>query len=162
MPLLRTVESDTLADAFVIACFGDPGLQVCREATRRPVFGIAECAVLTALARGDRFGVISLAARSIRSHRRYLRQMGLTSRLAGARPLDMSVAESASGEGALARMIEIGRDLTHIDGADVVIMGCAGMSRHRRALEEAISVPVIDPTQSAVAIAIGAVQASGI
>ena len=36
-------------------------------------------------------------------------------------------------------------------------MGCAGMARHRRALEEALGVPVIDPTQAAVAMAIGTV-----
>jgi Asp/Glu/hydantoin racemase len=155
IPLLETVGSDP-ADAFVIACFGDPGLQVCREATRRPVFGIAESAVLTALARGDRFGVISLNAGSARSLHRYLRQMGLASRLAAARPLGLSVAESA-GEGALARMVDIGRELIAEDGADVVIMGCGGMSRHRRPLEEALGAPVIDPTQAAVAMAIGAV-----
>src|ERR1700690_3073522 len=49
MPLRRLVEQDNAADAFVIACFSDPGLQVCREATRRPVFGISECGLLTAL-----------------------------------------------------------------------------------------------------------------
>jgi allantoin racemase len=162
MPLLRIVTSDTSADAFVIACYSDPGLHVCREATRRPVFGIAECAVLTALARGERFGVISISADSARRHHRYLRQMGLLSRFAGERPLEMSVAETASGENTLARMIEIGGDLTMKDGADVLIMGCAGMARHRRALEEALSTPVIDPTQAAVTMAIGAVRASGI
>src|SRR5438105_4070205 len=57
LPLRRLVEQDNRADAFVIACFSDPGLHVCREATRRPVFGINECGVLTALARGDRFGI---------------------------------------------------------------------------------------------------------
>src|SRR4051794_9493394 len=60
MPLRRLVEADNAADAFVIACYSDPGLHVCREATSRPVFGIAECAVLTALARGERFGVIAV------------------------------------------------------------------------------------------------------
>jgi Asp/Glu/hydantoin racemase len=45
------------------------------------------------------------------------------------------------------------------DGADVLIMGCAGMARHRRPLEDALGVPVIDPTQAAVAMAIGTVQA---
>src|SRR5450755_2045855 len=35
LPLRRLVEQDNAADAFVIACFSDPGLQVCREATRR-------------------------------------------------------------------------------------------------------------------------------
>ena len=65
LPLRRLVEKDNAADAFVIACFSDPGLQVCREATRRPVFGINECGVLTALARGDRFGIIAITAKSI-------------------------------------------------------------------------------------------------
>jgi allantoin racemase len=157
LPLRRMVEADNAADAFVIACYSDPGLHLCQEGTRRPVFGIAECAVLTALARGERFGVIALAQKSIRRHVRYLRQMGLIERLAGERPLDVSVAETAS-EGTLARMVETGRALVAEDGADVVIMGCAGMARHRRPLEDALGVPVIDPTQAAVAMAIGTVQ----
>jgi len=58
---------------------------------------------------------------------RYLRQMGLTDRFAGERPLEMSVAETASGERALERMIEVGRHLKENDGAEAVVMGCAGM-----------------------------------
>jgi allantoin racemase len=86
--------------------------------------------------------------------------LGVTERLVGERPLNMTVAETASGERTLERMIEIGEALVDEDGADVIIMGCAGMSRHRRQLEEALGVPVVDPTQAAVAIAIGAVQAA--
>jgi allantoin racemase len=160
LPLRGMVEADNAADAFVIACYSDPGLQVCREGTRRPVFGINECAVLTALARGERFGVIAIAAKSIRRHLRYLRQMGLTERLAAERPLDMSVAETASGNNTLARMVDVGGELVAQDGADVIIMGCAGMARHRAPLEAALGVPVIDPIQAAVAIAIGTVQAA--
>ncbi|MBV9970442.1 MAG: Asp/Glu racemase, partial [Xanthobacteraceae bacterium] len=130
LPLRTLVEQDNAADAFVIACFSDPGLHACREATRRPVFGINECGVLTALSRGERFGIIAIAAKSVVRHRRYLRQMGLTERFAGERPLEMSVAESASGDGTLARMETVGRDLVEKDGADVVVMGCAGMARH--------------------------------
>ncbi|MEI5668236.1 aspartate/glutamate racemase family protein [Bosea sp. CCNWLW174] len=157
MPLRRRIEAAD-ADAFVIACYSDPGLHVCREGTAKPVFGIAECGVLTALARGDRFGVIAIKSRSIPRHIRYLRQMGLMERLAGERALEMSVAESASGEGTLARMIEKGRELRDLDGAGVVVMGCAGMARHRAPLERALGVPVIDPTQAAVAMALGTVM----
>ena len=149
------MEGDNASDAFIIACYSDPGLHVCREGTDRPVFGIAECGVLTALARADRFGVIAIAQRSIRRHIRYLRQMGLMDRLAGERPLDMSVAETASGKETLRKMIEVGSELRDRDGADVVVMGCAGMARHRRSLEEALGIPVIDPTQAAVTMAIG-------
>jgi allantoin racemase len=160
MPLRRLVESDNGSAAFVIACYSDPGLHVCREGTDRPVFGIAECGVLTAMTRAETFGVIAIAQRSIRRHIRYLRQMGLMDRLAGERPLNMSVAETASGDGTLAKMIEVGRALMDEDGAGAIVMGCAGMARLRRPLEDALGIPVIDPTQAAVAMALGAVQFS--
>src|SRR5216683_5879393 len=160
MPLRRLVEADNQSDAFVIACYSDPGLQLCREGTTRPVFGIAECGVLTALARAERFGVIAISQRSIARHRRYLLQMGLTDRLAGERPLEMSVAETASGGQTLRRMVDVGRRLRDEDGAEAVIMGCAGMARHRRPLEDALGIPVIDPTQAAVTMAFGALQFS--
>jgi allantoin racemase len=157
LPLRRLVEADAESAAFIIACYSDPGLYVCREGTTRPVFGIAECGVLTALARADSFGVIAIKSRSIPRHYRYMRQMGLMERCVGERALEMSVAETASGEGTLARMIEVGTALTKQDGARCIVMGCAGMARHRKPLEEALGVPVIDPTQAAVAMAIGAV-----
>jgi allantoin racemase len=160
MPLRRLVEGDNSSAAFVIACYSDPGLHACREATDRPVFGIAECGVLTALSRAETFGVIAIAQRSIPRHMRYLRQMGLTDRLAGERPLNMSVAETASGEGTLAKMIEVGRALRDEDGARAIVMGCAGMARHRRPLEDALGIAVIDPTQAAVTMALGTVQFS--
>jgi Asp/Glu/hydantoin racemase len=158
LPLRRLVAGSNEVDAFVIACYSDPGLHVCREATSRPVFGINEAGVLTALARAERFGVIAIGQRSIRRHVRYMRQMGLLERFAGERPLNMSVAETAAGEKTLERMLEVGKELRDEDGADVIVMGCAGMARHRRRLEAALGVPVIDPTQAAVTMAIGAAQ----
>jgi allantoin racemase len=157
LPLRRLVETDNGSDAFVIACYSDPGLHLCREGTARPFFGIAECGVLTALARAERFGVVAISQRSIRRHLRYLRQMGLLDRFAGERPLEMSVAESADS-GTLGRLIEVGRELKDADGADAVILGCAGMARHRKPLEDALGIAVIDPTQAAVTMALGAVQ----
>ncbi|AWN52257.1 aspartate/glutamate racemase family protein [Methylobacterium sp. 17Sr1-1] len=154
---LRDLVRREAADAYVIACYSDPGLHVCREATDRPVLGIAECGILTALARADRFGVIAVASRSIPRHLRALRQMGVIERLAGERALEMTVAETASGPDTLSRMIAVGRDLRDRDGAGVIVMGCAGMAVHRRGLEQELGIPVIDPTQAAVAMAIGIV-----
>jgi Asp/Glu/hydantoin racemase len=158
MPLRRIVEGVTGVDAFVIACYSDPGLHVCREGTSSPVFGIGECAIATALTRGERFGVIAIGARSIARHLRSLRQTGTIDRLAGERSLDMSVAETASGDRTLERMIEVGRMLVQQDGADVVVMGCAGMARHRAALQQALGIPVIDPIQAAFIWVLGPVH----
>ncbi len=78
MPLCRLVESrGNRASAFVIACFSDPGLHVLRETTRKPVFGIAESGLLTALALGERVGIMAILEGSIRRHRRFIRALGI-------------------------------------------------------------------------------------
>ena len=157
LPLKKIVTERDDADAYVIACYSDPGLHVCREATDNPVFGIQECGVLTALSLGDRFGVIALSRTSIKRHLRYVRQMGVMERLANERAADLSVAQSASGEGAFDRLCEAGRELRDLDGADSIVLGCAGMAAHRTALADHLGIPVTDPVQAATAMAIGTV-----
>ena len=154
LPLVRLVEGRPDAGAIVIACYSDPGIDSVRSVARVPVFGIQEAGVLTALATGDRFGVLAIAGASVARHRRYMRRMGVLDRLAGERPLNLTVDESARGEGTFARLVEVG-GLLMDDGADVLILGCAGMARHRAPLEDALGLPVIDPTQAAVAMAMG-------
>lgn len=159
-PLCAHVAEAGAFDAYVIACFSDPGLHSLREATGKPVFGIAECGILTALARAGQFGVIAIRARGIPRHLRGMRQMTVTGRLAGERAIEMSVADSAKGEKTFARLVEVGAELRDLDGADAIVLGCAGMARHRRPLEDALGIPVIEPTQAAVAMAIGTVLAA--
>lgn len=156
LPLRRIVVERNDVDAFVIACYSDPGITVCREATSKPVFGIQESGVLAALSRGERFGVIALGPQSIKRHLRYIRQLGLENRLAAERPLNLSVAAAEEAD-AYPRMLEVARELVENDGADVLLLGCAGMTRHRLPLEQALAVPVIDPVQMAVAHALTAV-----
>ncbi|MFT7137201.1 MAG: allantoin racemase [Akkermansiaceae bacterium] len=74
------------------------------------------------------------------------------------RPLNMSVAETASGSGTFARLQSVSEVLVREDHADVIVLGCAGLSAHRISLEAALGYPVVDPTQAAVAMALGAVM----
>src|SRR5262252_6038987 len=159
LPLCRVIgEQEADAAAFVIACFSDPGLFAAREVTAKPVLGIAECGMLTALTLGHRFGVISILARSVPRHLRYVAAMGLGQRLAGDLPVGLGVTELGEARTALTRMIDVGRSLRDDHGADVLVMGCAGMTRYRADLEEAVRIPVVEPTQAAVAMAIGRVR----
>ncbi len=145
------------ASAFVIGCYSDPGLSEARDASSKPVLGIAESAMLMAMTRGDRFGVISILEGSIPRHERYVRQLGLAARSAGDRAIGVGVAELSDEGRALGRMISIGTALRDQDGADVLILGCAGMAPYRRTLEETLGIPVVEPTHAAVTLAIGAV-----
>jgi Asp/Glu/hydantoin racemase len=154
--LIRAREEN--AAAFVIACFSDPGLQLAREATARPVLGIAECGMLCALTQGERFGIVSILAGSVPRHLRYVRQLGLAARFAGDLPIGLGVAELCDEGRTLVRMSAIGSELRDHYGADVLVLGCAGMAQYRPQIEAAIGLPVVDPTQAAVTMAIGAVR----
>lgn len=155
LPLASVVARDR-ADAFVIACFSDPGLHAAREAAaRRPVFGIGECAILHALIHGERFGIIALSSASIRRQQKMVRQMGVDARYAGSLAIDASASDTTRTD-ILPRLAKAGRALVTTHGADVVILGCAGMAGHRAALESAIGSPVVEPVQQAVACALGA------
>jgi Asp/Glu/hydantoin racemase len=143
------------AAGFVIACFGDPGLHALRDVTARPVLGIQECAVTTALTLGQRFGVIAILPASIPRHLRAFGAMGVTDRLAGDRALGLGVSELADAQSVQARMVEIGGDLRDRDGADVLILGCAGMATYRASLEATLGIPVVEPCQAATATALG-------
>lgn len=159
LPLARLAQSlEAEASAFVIACFSDPGLHVVREAVKRPVLGIAECGVLTALTMGHTFGVIAILETSIPRHLRLWGAMGVTDRLAGERAIGLTVAELADRERTLKRMIETGKRLRDERQANTIVMGCAGMAVFRDPLQDALGIPVIEPTQAAATMALGRVR----
>jgi allantoin racemase len=158
-PLCRAIRArDNEASAFVVACFSDPGLMSAREATRKPVLGIAECGILVALTLGQRFGVIDILATSVPRQLRYIGSMGLSTRLAGILPIGLGVTELVQEDITLRRMTETGARLRDDKGADVLVMGCAGMTRYRDRLQAALGIPVVEPTQAAVTMAIGRVR----
>lgn len=157
-PLLAQCAAlETKASAFVIACYSDPGLAALREQSARPVLGLAEASILTAMTLGQRFGIISILSKSIPRHMRYVGAMGVMDRLAGDQPLEMGVLELADATRTFERLKVVGANLRDEAGADVLILGCAGMTAFRTDLEDHLGVPVVEPCQAATAMAIGRV-----
>jgi len=144
-------------DAYVIACYSDPGLAKCNKLFNKPVFGMQRSAIEKAISTGERFGVLALSEQSIKRHMAYIRGLGLDGQLAGELPLDISVDEAANDAGSFEKIVSQGRRLIDESGADVLILGCAGMASHREPSEKVLQVPVIEPVQAAVSIAIEAV-----
>lgn len=153
LDLAARLESE--ASGFLIACFGDPGLHALRCQSALPVFGIQECAVLSAMMAGQRFGVISILAPSVPRHMRAFAAMGVAQRCAGDRALGLGVADLAREDVTFGRLYEVGAALRDQDGAEVLILGCAGMAGYRARLELDLNVPVIDPCQAGAAMALG-------
>lgn len=160
-PLLtRAAALEGTASAFVTACFSDPGLAALREQSRHPVLGIAESAILTAMTMGQRFGIFSILSRSVPRHMRMIGAMGVMDRLAADLPLELGVADLTDRNRTFARLREVGTQLRDAHGAEVLILGCAGMTSYRADLAEALGRPVLEPCEAAAAMAIGRVALS--
>ncbi|MFY9211277.1 MAG: aspartate/glutamate racemase family protein [Aestuariivita sp.] len=157
-PMLAMAAAQSDAAGYVIACFGDPGLHALRDQTSHPVVGIQEASVMTALSLGHKFGVIAILPSSVPRHLRAFGAMGVLDRLAGDRPLGLGVADLADDTRSLDAMIATGKRLRDEDGANVLIMGCAGMARYREPLQEATGLPVVEPTQAAASMALGQIR----
>jgi Asp/Glu/hydantoin racemase len=158
LPLVRLVrdldgEHGDAAAGYVIACFSDPGLHAVREATCKPVLGISECGILTAMTQGLRVGVIAILRQSMARHGRMFGAMGVQGRIAAELPLGLGVVELGDASRTRQRLAQVGRALRDAHQADVLVLGCAGMASYRAWLQEETGLPVIEPTQAAVGMA---------
>jgi Asp/Glu/hydantoin racemase len=147
--------------AFVICCYSDPGLHAAREAVSRPVIGIGAAGLATALALGERPGVIAVSAKGVPRHWRAYHAARLGAAVVGERAVDLPVAESGGGA-ALERLVATGKALRDEDGADVVILGCAGMTPLRDELEQRLGIAVVDPCTEAAALAFSLCRGRGV
>jgi len=140
--------------AVVVACFSDPGVSKVAPMFSFPVVGIREAAITMALRTGNKFGVVAMGPASIPRHMAAFREMGVTDRLAGDRSVDLSMTEMLDSETALPRLVETSQKLRDMDGADVIVLGCAGMPSYKSEIEAATGLPVVEPCAAGVAIAI--------
>ncbi|MEO3428981.1 aspartate/glutamate racemase family protein [Pelagibius sp. CAU 1746] len=159
-PLLARLKREA-ADASVIACFSDPGLQAARAETGRPVFGIAESGFRKALTLRPRFGILAILEASSVRHRRYVAALGLSESFAGSLPLDLGVLELQDRDRTFGRMVDVGRALRDDKGAEVLVLGCAGMPQYRDDLAEELGLPVVEPCRTAAEAALAALQSAG-
>ncbi|MBY3035440.1 MULTISPECIES: aspartate/glutamate racemase family protein [Rhizobium] len=137
-------------DAAVIACFDDTGLEAARTFADVPILGLCESAVVTAGFLAQRFTVVTTLERSRVLIDNLVRRYGMGDR-AKVRASDIPVLELEDpASGAIGKLrAEIERALSE-DGAEAIVLGCAGMTDLARELQEIYGVPVVDGVAAAV------------
>lgn len=146
------------ADAVIIACFDDTGLDAARCATAAPVIGIGEAAFHMASLIAGKFGVVTTLGRSIPAIEHNLVRYGLATRCSGVRASEVPVLDlEIPGSDACDRIsAEIARAVAD-DRAEAIVLGCAGMADLANRLAEQHAVPVVDGVSAAVKLAEGLV-----
>lgn len=141
-------------DAYVIACFDDPGLHAAREVARGPVIGICQAAVQVAMTISRRFSIITTLPRSIAIIEDLVEDYGAQRHCRKVRAINLPVLgleeDPEVAEALLRREIEAAK---REDAAEAIILGCAGMSSLCDRLRDATGVPVIDGVTAAIKLA---------
>ena len=141
-------------DAYVIACFGDPGLKGARELARGPVIGIAEAAMHLASMVGSHFSVVTTLGRTIGQAWHLAEIYGMQRFCANVRACELPVLElEEPGSKARERITAECRLALEQDGSDVIVLGCAGMADLCEHIAQTLGVPVIDGVAAATQLA---------
>lgn len=154
--LMRLLDEarDLKADAIVIACFDDTGLDALRARAHCPVLGIGQSAYATAQLLGARFSVVTSLAVSVPVIEHNIKSTGFGPNCTSVRASGLPVLEiDAGGQDVLQRLSdEIDAAVTD-DAAQAVVLGCAGMAPLRDALAANSTVALIDGVAASVHLA---------
>ena len=142
------------ADGFVIACFGDPGLDAARELATGPVIGIAEAAFHAASLLATGFSVVTTLTRTCVIAEQLVLRYGFERRCRGIHGTDIAVLELHDpASQAFDRILAAAREALAHDRSGAIVLGCAGMADLCGALQQRLGVPVIDGVGAAVKFA---------
>jgi allantoin racemase len=137
-------------DAIVLACFSDPGLDAAKEISDIPVIGIEEATLHMAAILGHKFSIMTGMRRRIPTREWHTLLRGVSQFYASSPALEMSVLEmDANPVKAKARILELASKAVKDDGAEVIILGCAGLAGYSKDIEQALGAVVLDPTSVA-------------
>jgi len=146
--ILPLLQEHPDVDGIVLACFGDPGLYALKEVAPVPVVGIAEASFSLAALLGGKFGILAAMNRAVGLMDAMVRQYGLEARYAGTVALNMRVLSfQTDPQGTLAGLVSASQKLVE-RGADVLVLGCAGLTEFTPALKARVLVEVVDPVEA--------------
>ncbi|AYG02819.1 aspartate/glutamate racemase family protein [Gryllotalpicola protaetiae] len=146
-------EADAV-DAYVLACFGDPGLDAAREVASGPVVGIAEAAMHLATLLGRHFSIVTTLPRTIGRAEELAERYGFWGACSGIHAVDIPVLDlELPGSDARRQTADECRRALRTDGSDVIVLGCAGMADFCAEVSAELGVPVIDGVAAATRLA---------
>lgn len=147
-------ENEHTCDAFIVACHCDPNLDLLKEITEKPVIGIGEASMKIASMLGHSFSVISTSEHSIPHKEVLARKYHLQDVMVSVRCPPEALSQCTDEE----KYVRTAELALKEDRAEVIVLGCAGMTGLDKILERKLHVPVLDGVVCALIIAGGLVK----
>lgn len=137
-------------DGVLLACFGDPSLYAIKEVCDVPVIGIAECAMSMALLLGFKFSILAASSKAKPMMESAVKQYGLEGRMASVETFNLNIENFVNDKEILRSCILNSAAAAKEKGAEILILGCAGMTMVGGEIEAEVGIPVIDPIKAGV------------
>lgn len=138
-------------DGYVIACYGDPALAACREVAEVPVVGIAEASFHMASLVAHKWSIVTVLPRVEPLLEELVARNGMEEKCASIRCTPLTVLEIEEDIERTKRMMaDEARSAVADDGAEAILLGCAGLGPIDKVMQESVGVPVLDGTACAV------------
>jgi allantoin racemase len=151
--ILAKVE-EVKADAVVLAGFGNVGVFALKEALSIPVLSISETTQSLAATMGHKYTVLTMLKQFIPYQEDLVRLYRLQDKCASVRAINVNVEKCVTDrENTLNQLKDEILKIVDEDGAEVVVLGCAGLCGYDGALQELVGLPVLDPVTITVKVA---------
>jgi allantoin racemase len=139
-------------DAYVVACFGDPGLEAARELLDRPVLGIAQAAMHAAALVAGSFSVVTSMSGTV-DRAWQLAKAYTPAQCLGVYACDIPVLRIDSDPATVGPIGELCSRALAADQSRSIVLGCAAMARFAEPLSRRLGVPVLDGVVAATLLA---------
>jgi allantoin racemase len=150
---VRAGEAENV-DAYIVACFGDPGLLAARELTQAPVIGIAEAAFHIATLISTRFSIVTTLGRTGIIAEHLLQSYGFSHHCRRVRAAEIPVLDLEDNEdAALDRIVEECLRAKDADNIGAIVLGCGGMADLTEQISQRVGLPVVEGVTAAVKLA---------
>jgi allantoin racemase len=147
------------ADAVVIDCMGDPGMEAAREMSTALILGPAQSSMYAAAMLGHSFSVITVLDAVVPMIHDLAVRYGMADKLASIRSVDIPVLDLDDESRLMTALTEQSVAAIESDGAHVIIFGCTGMRDCADALRARLAelghggIPVVEPSTVAFKLA---------
>lgn len=141
-------------DAVVLAGFGNVGIFALKEALDIPVVSISEATMAIACLLGHKFSTLTMLKQFIPYQEDLVRLYRFDQKCASVRAININVENATiERERTLAELKEEVSKIVREDGAEVIILACAGLCGYEDELTKMVGIPVLDPVVVAVKVA---------
>ncbi len=150
---------DLGAEAAIIGCFDDTGLEQLRDLNLVPIVGLGQASCLFASVHAARFSIVTTTQGSVPVIEQNVSALGLSDRCVSVQAANVQVLHLSAGAQVRRSVVQAVERTAAADQVGTLILGCAGMAAMASDVASETGFRIVNPVTSAAALAAAVIAA---